>query len=57
MKYIFDPFVSYKAKGNGIGLAIVKKIIRSLGGAIEALSRQNEGTCFIITLPNRKKSE
>ena len=57
LKYIFDPFVSYKAKGNGIGLAIVKKIIRSLGGGIEVSSRQNEGTSFIITLPNRKKSE
>ncbi|ACA14871.1 multi-sensor signal transduction histidine kinase [Methylobacterium sp. 4-46] len=39
--------------GEGIGLAHVKALVRSLGGRIEVASRLGEGTTFTVTLPRR----
>jgi signal transduction histidine kinase len=38
-------------KGNGLGLSIVKKAVDLQGGKIEVNSKENEGTKFIITIP------
>ncbi len=38
-------------EGTGIGLALCKKIIELHNGYISALSKQNEGSTFIISLP------
>ncbi len=46
---IFDPFVSSKAKGSGLGLALVAKMIADHGGTIECDS-SSEGTSFRILL-------
>ena len=49
---LFDPFTtSGKKQGTGLGLAIVKKIIDEHRGTISCVSKQNEGTRFIVTLP------
>ena len=40
-----------EVKGTGVGLAIVKKIIESLGGEISLESEKNKGSTFQITLP------
>ena len=48
---IFDPFVTTKEMGLGIGLAISKKIIEDHGGKIKVKSRVSKGTTFTITLP------
>ena len=37
--------------GEGIGLAHVKALVRSLGGRIEVSSELGEGTTFTVTLP------
>jgi signal transduction histidine kinase len=50
LKTIFDPFVSFKARGSGIGLALAKRIIMQLGGRIEAESIEGEGAEFRIVL-------
>lgn len=53
---IFDPFVSSKETGMGLGLAISRRIVRSHGGDIMASSRSSaengaHGATFKITLP------
>jgi len=50
---IFEPFFTSKevGKGTGLGLSISYGIIRECGGRIQAVSRKNLGTCFVITLP------
>ena len=50
MKYIFDPFVTFKARGSGIGLALTKKMVLQLGGRIEVESAEGRGAEFRIFL-------
>lgn len=50
MKYVFDPFVTFKAKGSGIGLALTKKMVLQLGGRIEVESAEGRGAEFRIFL-------
>ncbi|MFW6108371.1 MAG: ATP-binding protein [bacterium] len=47
---IFDPFFSGNG-GTGLGLSAAYGIIQGHGGTIEAISREHEGTRFIIRLP------
>jgi HD-like signal output (HDOD) protein/signal transduction histidine kinase len=48
---LFEPFVSSKKQGRGLGLSIVHGIIRELDGTITCESKNGVGTTFIITLP------
>jgi len=48
--YLFDPFVTTKPKGSGLGLALVAKIISDHGGIIECESVGSR-TSFKIMLP------
>ena len=50
LPYIFDPFVTSKTNGTGLGLALVAKIIGDHGGVIECKS-QPRRTAFRILLP------
>ena len=52
---IFDPYFTTKKSGTGIGLTLVYKIIRGMGGDIGVNSRQGSGTTFRITLPRMEK--
>lgn len=54
-KQIFEPFKTSKRsdRGNGLGLAIVSKIIDDHGWNIEA-KNQGDGVAFIIDIPVRK---
>ena len=48
--HLFEPFVSSKAAGSGLGLALVAKIIGDHGGLIEVDSRPGR-TEFRLHLP------
>jgi signal transduction histidine kinase len=48
---VFQPFVSTKGKGMGLGLAICKEIVEGHGGTLEVQSRPGEGTTFSVLLP------
>src|SRR5580704_10334106 len=48
---IFEPFVSTKPTGIGLGLSICKRIVESHGGQIDAVSRPSGGAEFTIRLP------
>jgi PAS domain S-box-containing protein len=48
---IFDPFFTTKKDGNGLGLATSYSIINRHNGYLEAESKENNGTSFLIYLP------
>jgi len=52
---VFDPYHTTKAKGSGLGLMIVQRIIEEHGGEIELSSKPGEGTCFKIRLPRSER--
>jgi PAS domain S-box-containing protein len=48
---IFEPFFTTKPQGTGIGLSIVKQIVRAHGGSVSYSSEHGKGTTFLIALP------
>ncbi len=51
---IFQPYVTTKEDGTGLGMAVVARIINEHNGKIEFESQQNVGTIFTISLPIMK---
>lgn len=50
-KRLFEPFVSTKPNGMGIGLSVCRNIVESHGGNITVPDRPSGGTVFHVVLP------
>jgi len=48
---VFEPYVTSKTKGLGLGLAIARRIVEAHGGTIEAKSQAGKGSVFTVTIP------
>ena len=57
LESIFDPFITSKPEGLGIGLAICRSIIDRHGGKISAANNPDRGATFSITLPVARDEE
>ena len=51
MKRVFEPYVTTKPRGTGLGLVIVKKIIEEHGGEVSIANAAPRGATVTITLP------
>lgn len=51
LETIFDPFVTTKPSGLGLGLSIVYRIVREHDGEIHVSSQPGVGTRFVLTIP------
>ncbi|MNP12207.1 Sensor histidine kinase YycG [compost metagenome] len=62
-KIIFDRFgqadnkLTRNSEGTGIGLCLVKLLVNALGGDINVISKEGEGSRFIVSLPDIQTEE
>jgi signal transduction histidine kinase/DNA-binding response OmpR family regulator len=54
--YRGDNVVNSKMVGSGIGLLLVRNYVEMHGGEVELISKENEGSMFIITIPYKQVS-
>ena len=59
LKYIFEPFYQANSSngGSGLGLALVRELVRLLNGEIQVESRINIGTRITLQLPVKRLKE
>jgi signal transduction histidine kinase/DNA-binding response OmpR family regulator len=54
--HIFEPFVSTKKGGTGLGLTVSYGIISAHGGSLDLVMDRGPGACFRVALPVKEKS-
>ena len=53
---IFEPFVSSKQSGTGLGLSVSYGIVSAHGGSLDLLPDRGPGACFRVILPIKEES-
>lgn len=56
MGTLFEPYQTTKTAGTGLGLLIVRRIVREHGGEISIESQQDKGTRVILHLPRAERA-
>ena len=54
---LFEPYVSTKRRGSGLGLSLVRDIARQHGGTVSLEDREGGGACARLVLPMAKEGE
>lgn len=54
---IFEPFVTSKATGGGLGLAVCRRIVEGCGGTITAANGPSGGAVVTVRLPRSRRKE
>lgn len=49
---LFEPFLTTKTKGTGLGLAVSRQIAHALGGTLTLANRPGGGARCVLTIPN-----
>jgi two-component system NtrC family sensor kinase len=57
MEKIFSPFFTTKAKGQGLGLAVCRRLVEAQGGTVTVKSKVGKGSAFTVQIPAAEKSE
>ena len=52
---LFTPLFTTKAKGQGFGLPVVKRMTEALGGIVSFESQEGKGSTFKVRLPPQKQ--
>lgn len=48
---IFEPFITTRVNGTGLGLAVIDAVVRAHKGSVSVKDADEKGTCFTILLP------
>lgn len=61
LERVFEPFVQAEESiarrygGTGLGLSLSRRLAEALGGTLEAYSKENEGSRFVLSIPHRNE--
>lgn len=56
MGSLYEPYKTTKPGGSGLGLLIVRRIVREHGGEIEIQSEEHQGTRVVVRLPHTERA-